>query len=33
MLQLRDKKGKKIYNEEGALKASNERLMKVYFNF
>jgi len=33
MLQLRDKKGKKTYNEETALKAANERLMKVYFNF
>jgi hypothetical protein len=31
MLQLRDKKGKRIYNEESALKAANEKLMKQYF--
>jgi ribosomal protein L30/L7E len=31
MLQLRDKKGKKIHNEESALKAANENLMKIYF--
>jgi hypothetical protein len=31
MLQLRDKKGKKIHNEESALKSANENLMKIYF--
>jgi hypothetical protein len=31
MLQLRDKKGKKIHTDESALKAANEQLMKVYF--
>jgi ribosomal protein L30/L7E len=31
MLQLRDKKGKRIYNEESALKSANEKLMKQYF--
>ena len=33
MLQLRDKKGKRIYNEETALKAANEQLMGTYFKF
>ena len=32
MLQLRDKKGVKIYNDESALKVANEKLMKTYFN-
>jgi ribosomal protein L30/L7E len=31
MLQLRDKKGKKIYNEETALSSANQSLMKTYF--
>lgn len=33
MLQLRDKKGKKTYNEESALSAANAQLLKVYFSF
>jgi len=33
MLQLRDKKGKKTYNEETALSAANAQLLKVYFSF
>lgn len=33
MLQLRDKKGKKTYNEESALSAANSQLLKVYFSF
>jgi len=33
MLQLRDKKGKKIHTEESALKSANENLMRAYFNF
>lgn len=32
MLQLRDKKGKKIHNEESALTSANQNLMKTYFN-
>jgi hypothetical protein len=31
MLQLRDKKGKKIHTEESALRTANENLMKTYF--
>jgi hypothetical protein len=31
MLQLRDKKGKKIYTDESALRAANEKLTKTYF--
>jgi hypothetical protein len=33
MLQLRDRKGKKTYTEETALRAANEQLLKVYFSF
>jgi hypothetical protein len=33
MLQLRDKKGVKIYTDESALSASNKNLLSVYFNF
>lgn len=33
MLQLRDKKGKKIHTEESALKSANDNLMRAYFNF
>jgi len=33
LLQLRDKKGKKIHNEESALKSANEVLTKNYFVF
>jgi hypothetical protein len=32
MLQVRDKKGKKIHNEESALTSANQNLMKTYFN-
>lgn len=32
MLQLRDKKGKKLHTEESALKSANQHLMKIYFN-
>jgi hypothetical protein len=32
ILQLRDKKGKRIHTEESALRFANERLMKDYFN-
>jgi hypothetical protein len=32
MLQIRDKKGKKVYTDETALKIANENLMKTYFN-
>jgi hypothetical protein len=32
MLQLRDKKGKKIHTEESALKSANDNLMRAYFN-
>ena len=32
MLQIRDKKGKKVYTDETALKTANENLMKTYFN-
>ena len=32
MLQLRDKKGKKIHNEESALTSANQNLMNTYFN-
>jgi hypothetical protein len=31
MLQLRDRRGKKIHNEETALSAANQSLMKTYF--
>lgn len=31
MLQLRDRKGKKIHNEESALRVANENLKKQYF--
>lgn len=33
MLQLRDKKGKKIYNDETALRAANQNITKQYFTF
>lgn len=33
MMQIRDKKGKKIYTEESALKAANSRLLSIYFAF
>lgn len=33
MLQLRDKKGNKIYNDETALKAANTKMLKQYFTF
>ena len=33
MMQLRDKKGKKTYNEETALSSANAQLLKVYFSF
>jgi len=33
MLQLRDKKGKKIHTEESALKSANDNLMRAYFTF
>lgn len=33
MLQLRDKKGKKTFNEETALSSANAQLLKVYFSF
>ena len=33
ILNLRDKKGKKIHTEESALRYANENLMKAYFNF
>jgi len=32
LLQLRDKKGKKIHTDESALRTANENLMKIYFN-
>jgi hypothetical protein len=32
LLQLRDKKGKKIHTEESALRMANEEKKKVYFN-
>jgi len=32
MLQIRDKKGKKVYTDETALKTANQNLMKTYFN-
>lgn len=32
MLQLRDKKGKRIHTDESALRTANENLMKTYFN-
>jgi hypothetical protein len=32
MLQLRDRKGKKIHNEESALRIANENLKKQYFS-
>jgi hypothetical protein len=31
MLQLRDRKGKKIHTEESALRTANENLKKQYF--
>lgn len=31
MLQLRDRKGKKTYNEESALNEANQKLLKQYF--
>ena len=31
LLQMRDRKGKKIYTEESALSYMNDRLMKIYF--
>jgi hypothetical protein len=31
MLQIRDKKGKKVHTEESALKQANQDLMKNYF--
>ena len=31
MLQLRDRKGKKIHNEESALREANQNLLKQYF--
>jgi hypothetical protein len=31
MLQLRDKKGKKIHTDESALKSANDNLMRTYF--
>jgi hypothetical protein len=33
LLQIRDKKGKKIYTEESALRFANQNIMKAYFNF
>jgi len=33
MLQLRDKKGIKIYTDESALSTANKNLLSVYFNF
>lgn len=33
LLQLRDKKGGKIYNDETALKHANQHLTKIYFPF
>jgi ABC-type oligopeptide transport system ATPase subunit len=33
ILQLRDKKGKKIHTEESALRSANESLTKNYFVF
>ncbi|MCE5295102.1 MAG: hypothetical protein LLF94_10895 [Chlamydiales bacterium] len=33
MLQLRDKKGNKIYNDETALSAANKKMMEQYFTF
>jgi hypothetical protein len=33
MLQLRDKKGKKVYTEESALAQANKHLISVYFKF
>ena len=33
MMQLRDKKGKKTYNEETALSSANAQLLNVYFSF
>jgi len=33
MLQVRDRKGKKVYTEESALKAANELKLKTYFVF
>jgi hypothetical protein len=32
MLQLRDKKGKRVHNDESALRVANENLMKTYFS-
>ena len=32
ILQIRDKKGKKVYTDETALKLANENLMRTYFN-
>jgi len=33
MLQLRDRKGKKIYTDETALKSANQKLLNTYFVF